>query len=501
VPPSDCPLPHTRSRILDRRETEGGITRHIYTVEVTNIGHWSGDPADTKRTQIVEVDLSVILKFVSPAELERYENEQFKIEAEVEAVARRAEAEEQVTRRLERAARVSGAGRGSRLLSGLGRGDEAPTRGRGKPRGRRGRGTRRTVEATDAVARREEMMEALLRQRDEHLERREESHLEKQPEEEDARAQTSPGLMRSAFVTNSALPVSPTQRRLSTSVTARGQPEVPDTEDGDSNDDMNTGGYDARSMSSAAIQLRSEDNHGGRVIEESKEETRYEHVSSGRVTEESEQEEFDSDAGEEEHQHQAKRRRTESMSMSIVPDSQPMVSIPEDAFKQTPLFPDRSSALDSASSAPHDALPEEAFRQTPLFQDRSSLLQASSESSDESVPLPSPGSRMIADSLVWSSDSSSDMEPHLVQAYNSSRTCVQARAKDDEEAEEYVIEAILDHYKERGVRYYLVKWEGYEDSHDWLSEGDLEGAQDLLEEYKEKIRQEDLLNGLQMRHR
>jgi hypothetical protein len=56
-------------------------------------------------------------------------------------------------------------------------------------------------------------------------------------------------------------------------------------------------------------------------------------------------------------------------------------------------------------------------------------------------------------------------------------------------AEEYAVETILEHYYDNeGVKYYLVKWEGYEDSHDWLTEEDLQGAVELVAEYNQRIR-------------
>jgi hypothetical protein len=176
------------------------------------------------------------------------------------------------------------------------------------------------------------------------------------------------------------------------------------------------------------------------------------------------------------------------MSMSMVQD--PQLVFPEEAFRQTPLFSDRSSALDSASHTAEDTIPEDAFRQTPLFQGRSSMLETPSESSDESVPA---NNRGIRDSL-----SSDHGEPHPVHTYNGSSIDVQARAAADadDEADEYVIEAIIDHHKEYNQRFYLVKWEGYEDSHDWLQESDLRsGAADLLEEYNERVRRDHLTPG------
>lgn len=65
---------------------------------------------------------------------------------------------------------------------------------------------------------------------------------------------------------------------------------------------------------------------------------------------------------------------------------------------------------------------------------------------------------------------------------------------DDEDVQEYVVEAIMEHFIDKGRAYYLVKWEGYQDSHDWLSEEDLQGAPELLAEYharnRKRLRQE-----------
>ena len=59
--------------------------------------------------------------------------------------------------------------------------------------------------------------------------------------------------------------------------------------------------------------------------------------------------------------------------------------------------------------------------------------------------------------------------------------------------EEYVVEAIIEHCRKHGKMYYLVKWEGYENSHDWLPEEDLEGAAELVSEYNERTNR--TLNG------
>jgi hypothetical protein len=63
---------------------------------------------------------------------------------------------------------------------------------------------------------------------------------------------------------------------------------------------------------------------------------------------------------------------------------------------------------------------------------------------------------------------------------------------EEEDAEEYVVEAIIEHYQDAANKYYLVKWQGYEDSHDWLIEADLEGAGELVAEYNEKVRRKKI---------
>ena len=44
------------------------------------------------------------------------------------------------------------------------------------------------------------------------------------------------------------------------------------------------------------------------------------------------------------------------------------------------------------------------------------------------------------------------------------------------------------YYDDDGKKFYLVKWQGYKDSYDWLPKEDLEGAAELVFKYDESIR-------------
>lgn len=350
-----------------------------------------------------EVDLSRILQYVSPFELERFENEQFRIEAEAEAEVMREEAEEMARRRLAKNAKVPGMGRGSRMLSGLGLDPEAATRGRPRGRGKgRGRGSwrgRNTMAfhglVRDPVVQEEfvdtEIPEILYRETEEEDIQRTiaETESEGVDPEEDEMAHASPSLMRSSFVANSALPASPVapHRRLPhLSIARHGHPEVPDIDDSD----HPSGDDDARSMSSAAVQLRYEGYLRGNTVEESEDE----------ILEE---------AG-----HRSKRRRTAST-----------------ASNQQPQLP-RTHSLDLID--------------------------------DENI--------------------------HIQSSRNGTSTPHQQDLDEveDSDAEEYAVEDIIEHYCDGGKKYYLVKWEGHDDSHDWLPEEDLAGAAELVAEYNERVR-------------
>lgn len=426
--PSDCPIADARTRILERRQTEDGFGRNFYLVEITYLGGqeptstWvqSSDNSDSYEkggTEVARVDVSRILHYVSPRELERFENEQFRIEAEAQAVADREEAEEQTRRRLAKNARVAGSGRGrgrgrgSRMLDGRGIDPELQTasmrgtpRGRGRGRGRRrggwrGRGglvpPRRELPQDEIVD--SEPSQTLPTSRDDIAEASSES-------DDELPEPASPNLMRSAFVANSALSLSPAQphRPLPPPARRRGHPEVPDIGDTDTIPEDG-------SMSSAAIQLRFEGDYGDIAIAESP-----------------------SVGSELERGHRSKRRRTESVEP-----------------QHTLMFPPSSQIEES-------------------------------ESEVGSIP-PEPPSTVRAHK---SHDASLDhhMTPRDIDASQHDGE------DEDEDAEDYVVEAIIGHYYDEGGRkFYLVKWEGYEDSHDWLPEEDLEGAAQLMQDYNERL--------------
>ena len=252
--PTTCPIPHARTRILDRRQTEGDVQRNFYVVEVT---HQSA--REYEAPELEHVDLSCILRYVSPDELERFENEQFRNEAELEAVVVRADAEELAQRCLAK----NGVGRGVGMTSGLGLGEEVRTRGRPRGRGRgrahrpRGMSEERLVDVEVDIHDADELQRVV--EDSEGDEARRIIAKSDEESEEDVLAQTSPGLARSAFVANSALPLSPVipRRRSSVALISPGT-STTQSEAGDS---------DTASISSAALQLRLEDHARGSIIE------------------------------------------------------------------------------------------------------------------------------------------------------------------------------------------------------------------------------------------
>ena len=248
--------------------------------------------------------------------------------------------------------------------------------------------------------------------------------LETSSESEDDLAEpTLPGLMRSAFVTNSALPVSSVQQyRLGGLTALRRNNSVPDVDDDDDiareNDDDN------ESMLSDAMQLQVEGGHGETTSTES-----------------------DSDGLSDRDRRGAKRPRTESATpqhtLMFPPSSQ--IEVPE--------------SEDSSIPPDHRPSSVEAHQYNDADFNTHLALRTGLSSSQYAKVSP--------DGALDDSEEESD----------------------DEDAEEYVVEAINEHYyDDDGKKFYLVKWQGYEDSYDWLPKADLEGAAELVHKYDESIK-------------
>ncbi|CAN9385434.1 unnamed protein product [Alternaria alternata] len=362
--PDDCPIPNARTRILYRRQTEDVIKRERYTVEITHISQPEDRHDSIDRMEVEDVDFTRIMQYVSPAELERYETEQFRLEAEAEAVAIRTEAEDLARRQLHKNTKLPSTNRGSRMLSGLELPVSLPTRARGRPRRSRGRGKGRTRDLVfDSRQLEDETREELVDS--EPITTHCLTDYVRQP------IQTSPGVARSAFVANSALPVSSIPTKLSTSLPQQG--------------------------------------HTGLL-------------------------DLDNDVG------LARASRV----------AKPLSNTSDDMLLHTPLLFDQSSTTASDS--------------------------------DDTIPAQPPPHHESNDDV-----DNDTIHMHAVPSDNHSSEYSKKYEEDAEGAEEYVVEAIVNHFQEDGKKYYLVKWDGYEDSHDWLPEEDLEGAADLVAEYNERL--------------
>ncbi|CAI6341502.1 unnamed protein product [Periconia digitata] len=555
---SDCPIPNAQSRILRRGQTDDGYRRHYYVVEVRhNVSSSNARKGEEDEVEVLEVLVDQIDQYVSPRELERYENGESRAETQAEAAVRRAEAEEQKRRRLEKNARASGKGRGrgGRILQGIGvdPGDESQSstrghRGRGRPRGRasrRGRGGFATpvqiaaeeeIEAVDPVTPVDDEMsenEADIIQRT--IAESEEESLENDPAK-----LASPDLARSSFVANSALPVSPVAPHHN----SRPVEAMREMLDEDALSDNRP-----RSMSSAAEQLHFERRERRQLTHED------EHVIPDR----------DYHRG-----HLAKKQRTGSATSSR--------PAPPSAYKKTAVPARSNSRIEISRHAPaskedprrrRPAMPTKSKVQVVESSESSSESDSESESSESSqdvitvhVPARKPkhrptrggrtpsgpardsqygGSRVPSTHRYNSSQparSSKSRHSRAISIFHQSKP---ERSRDlykymendmddedddydddaergvtldhhedededeeeesandnvdedddtdddeDEGAEEYVVEEILDHNFESGLKYYLVKWQGYENS-DWLEEKDLGGAKEVLVDYKRRI--------------
>lgn len=438
---------------MDRRQTEGEVQRNFYVVEITNFigrktSQSSVEDAGKGITEIYHVDLSRILEYVSADELERFENEQFQIEAEAEAIAMHIEAEEVARRRLEKNARAAATGQGSRMFKDLGLDGEVRTRGRPRGRGRgRGRGSWRGSGALTMMNKYDMREELVDVEREEALRREEDMQLiiaETDSEDDDvaadSQARTSPNIARSAFVANSALPVSPPLPYRRPSMVAITQRDTSEALEDDEAPDIELVNRDARSMSSAAMQLRVEEDDRGRSIAETDEGSSHS------------------------HQHRGKRRRTESTA-SNQRQLPTKTTLPERRLvyqdSYAPNIPESSADSDASSDAIPAQEPIAAYR---------SLQPRGPDFELDNINVQSP-----------------------VVGHNGEHQSEDGGADQDEDVEKYVVEAIIEHYREAGKTHYLVKWQGYEDRHDWLPEDDLEGAAELVAEYNERVRRRKLM--------
>ncbi|KAF2266274.1 hypothetical protein CC78DRAFT_542531 [Lojkania enalia] len=429
--PNECPIPNAHTKILARRQTEGTPNRHYYRVLVrwfpvgSSTGVNSESPDDKNVDEVIEeVDMSRILRYVSARELERFENAEFRAEAEADRVAKREAQRELEQKRLAKNARVRGAGRGSRMLADLDiqvghrRGGGRPPRGRGRGRVRGGHllagdAVRTTTWAfEDATANVEEHGHIIDEGEPPESFERVIDGTEDEEEDEDvdetSLQQVSPDLTHSSFLVHSALPIFPAMKQPV-------RANFLGIEDLDENS----------STSSAAQQLISERQYRAPpLIDE------------------------DEDEDVSESRHRDKRRRTESKPSSRRPPASHKSGKPIPSSKTSLSYgTPKLHVREAQSSDPESVSNSKEF-----------LLTRALASKPIGV-----SSRVIPETQQPSNDEESDKE-------------------------EYVVEAILAHSRDNSTKYYLVKWEGYGDAADWIAEKDLEGAKEMVNEYEARRR-------------
>lgn len=273
-------------------------------------------------------------------------------------------------------------------------------------------------------------------------------------------AHSSPTLVRSAFVANSALPVSPVVRSMASSSDARREvsatPHI-------SESDVDLTDYDTRSMSSAALQLQQEYESSEHTIPESQPDS---------VTNPH-------------HRHKRRRNVSESPTSDPPDFKAPTGSVfePEGPYTQQLLF--RESSLPDVES---DSEPERPQPQDLLFRNQSSIPEFESEPlNGDTTPHQPPSRSQHPDDQLDNEETIHIQPSHCTLDSNPSTGTHTHDPNDDDDAEEYAVESIIEHFYEGGKKYYLVKWEGYEDSHDWLPEEDLAGAADIVAEYNRRF--------------
>lgn len=273
---------------------------------------------------------------------------------------------------------------------------------------------------------------------------------------------SSPSLMCSAFVANSALPASPLTIRRQVSAS----PHI-------SESDVELVDYDSRFMPSA-VQSHYENDCSERVIPESQ-----------------------ADNSVDDRHHNKKRRtRSESTTSDLPTFKAPTGSIfePEGPYTQQLLFRDSSIPdVDSVSE------PERPQPQDLMFRNQSSIPEYESESLDGDVPA----QRSSQNTHKFTNNHINAMDPNDIamdpdddairaspphSSFNANgQNDTKTNEAQDDIAEEYIVESIIEHYYDAGTKYYLVKWEGYENSQDWLAEEDLAGAAEVVAEYNRRF--------------
>jgi hypothetical protein len=304
-------------------------------------------------------------------------------------------------------------------------------RNRGRPSGRgRGRARGRVSLGRGSA----DPLDALHREGEEHGQSMTVAETESDEDAfEDAQYQTSPGIARSAFVTNSALPVSPVvmHRRPYAAFPIH---DAASDSAGVRESDLDIIAADDRSVASANMQLRAEDDSLGQ---------------SGGMSE---------DGSGSHDRHLRKRQRTAGTESNYrIPSSKSYTSM------------HRLSRLPSQAATSSNLLPTHPDGESHSGSDFDSIHA-------HSIP--------VADGYSQSRNHDSLELDHIHRR----TTSVGKDGDGDEDAEEYIVESITEHYYDAGQRYYLVKWAGYEESYDWLAEDDLTGASEVIAEYKQRIR-------------
>jgi hypothetical protein len=438
--PKQCPIPNAESSILSRRQIQG-TSRYYYNVRIVY------EPDEVKserestapREEVAQIEMSQILKYVSRWELERFEQEDYRQQAEAEEIVRRTEAEKIAKRRLAKNAKAHGLGQAAPTVSGLILDNgEISIRTRGRPRGRgRGRGRGGAMGRGGLASAAGQMYDtADIQHPHSEQEVLEPAIIDTSGSEEDEDEinlpprHPSPNLAVSSFVANSALPLSPvaSYRRLSKAVPMPGprahksQLETDDPEEG------------TRSMSSAAAQLQFERDIYGKQF-----------LSDEEIAESEVEDVEDAD------RHHAKQPKTENAASSS--------ALPQIPWAQQ-LSVHATSLLGThlAETVEYSSNDDAIYEHSLLARRSSPQHRAMKAENVDPIPQDTPGH-------------SSDTE-HM---------------NEDGDDEEYVVEKILSHSYEDNQKYYLVSWLGY-DSSDWLPEEDLAGAMDLVNEYNARVR-------------